>query len=772
MPASGLSPDDAIRPFARLSHADVEFAGGKGANLGELTAAGLPVPPGFVVGAPAYAAFCDELGLREEIERRLGEVDVEDTGALSAVAAEVRALIESKPMPDWLEEAIVAAHHELVGDARSAAVAVRSSATAEDTESASFAGMNETFLNVRGEAATVESVRRCWSSLFGARTVYYRAKRGFGQADMDIAVVVQRQIDAIRAGVMFTIDPASGATDRLVIEGAFGLGESVVSGSVTPDRYVVDKATLQLTQREIHSKELMIKPQSSGGTVTRQLPADQARLPVLGDEEARSIAELGKRIEAHYKAPQDTEWAIDARGKVWMLQSRPITASGSLAPATEDVSEPSPSVAGHPLVRGLGAAPGAASGRVRVIRELEGADDLREGEVLVTHMTAPDWVPLMRRAAAIVTDSGGMTCHAAIVSRELGIPAVVGTANATTALHDGDVVTVDAARGVVSEGEHVPERAAATPASAPGEGAPVTATKLLVNLSEPSQLERAAALDVEGVGLLRAELMLVEALDGKHPRLLMEEGKGEELVERIASALDEFAAAFSPRPITYRTIDFRTNEFRGLEGGDRFEPEEANPMIGYRGALRYMCEPDLLRLELDAISRVWDAGHDNFHVMLPFVRTPRELIAARREMEAAGLLSRPGFELWVMAEVPSVLFHLERYAKLGIAGISIGSNDLTQLVLGADRDSELVAEIFDERDPAVTEYIAKLLARAKELGVRTSICGQAPSVYPEYAEILVRAGIDAISVNMDAVDHARHLIAAAERKLVLDAARA
>jgi pyruvate,water dikinase len=427
---------------------------------------------------------------------------------------------------------------------------------------------------------------------------------------------------------------------------------------------------------------------------------------------------------------------------------------------------------GEVLVSGLGAAPGLASGAVRVVRALNEADGLDDGEVLVTHMTAPDWVPLMRRAAAIITDSGGMTCHAAIVSRELGIPCVVGTAEATKVLRDGEVVTVDATHGAVREGA-----AAARPAAedrvpqAVAAPAPVTGTKLLVNLSEPSQIERAAALEVDGVGLLRAELMVVEALDGSHPRLLMEQGRSEEFIERMAGALTSFASAFAPRPITYRTIDFRTNEFRGLEGGDRFEPEEANPMIGYRGALRYMREPDLLGLELEAIGRVWDAGHTNFHVMIPFVRTERELVACRDAMRAARLLSRQGFELWVMAEVPSVLFNLERYAELGVAGISIGSNDLTQLVLGADRDSEVVAEIFDERDPAVVTYLEQLIPRARSLGLQTSICGQAPSVHPEYAEILVGAGIDAISVSIDAVDRARRLVAAAERRLLLEAAR-
>jgi pyruvate, water dikinase len=756
---------DAIRDFDKLRRTDVDYAGGKGANLGELSAAEFPVPAGFVVGAPAYAAFCSERDLRTRIEELLSAVDVDDTAALESAAAKVRSMIEEEPLPAWLDDSIREAYSRLAEGGPEPAVAVRSSATAEDTESASFAGMNETLLNVHGPDALLAAVRRCWSSLFGARTVYYRAKRGFGQADMDIAVVVQRQIAATRAGVMFTIDPASGATDRLVIEGAFGLGESVVSGSVSPDRYLVGKAGLTIDRREVHRKELTIEPAQDGGTTTRELDAHEAEQPVLSDEEVRQLGELGVRIETHYGAPQDTEWAFDESGAVWILQSRPVTASGGEA-STGATEKP-----GTELVRGLGAAPGAASGPVRIVASLESADSLEPGDVLVTHMTAPDWVPLMRKAAAIVTDSGGMTCHAAIVSRELGIPCIVGTGTATQVLRDGELVSVDAGRGSVTEGATAHAAPAHPPGPAAGSPAPVTGTKLLVNLSEPSQLERVADLDVDGVGLLRAELMVVEALGGVHPRTLIERGEGEVFVERMAASLTDFAAAFSPRPITYRTIDFRSNEFRGLEGGEGFEPHEANPMIGYRGALRYMHEPEVLRLELAAITRVWDAGHHNLHLMLPFVRTPQELIACRAEIDEAGLLSRPGFELWLMAEVPSVLFHLGRYAEIGAAGISIGSNDLTQLLLGADRDSELVAEVFDERDAAVTEYIAELLRRARHLGLRTSICGQAPSVYPEYADLLVRAGIDAISVNIDAVQRSRRLIAAAEQRLLLEKAR-
>ena len=751
----------ALRSFNDLSSADVAYAGGKGANLGELTAAGLPVPPGFVIGAPAYADFCSRTGLRARLAAELADLDVDDPDALEDAAARARAVILAEPIPDDLAEAVKSAYRELTLDGH-APVAVRSSATAEDTQSASFAGMNETYLNVSGESALLDAIRSCWGSLFGARTIFYRAKRGFSQVDMDIAVVVQRQLMSTRSGVMFTIDPSTDDPTRLVIEGAFGLGEAVVSGAVSPDRYVVDKESLSIIRREVRAKELVIEPRADGGTATRPLAGAESTRAVLTDAEVHELAELGLRIEEHYGAPQDTEWAFDADGAAWMLQSRPVTTAVK------------PGALGRVLVRGLGAAPGRASGTVRIARDVQAAHALEAGEVLVAPMTTPDWVPFMRKAGAIVTDSGGMTCHAAIVSRELGLPCIVGTAEATTTLRDGELVGVDATRGVVVEGSlPAEEPAAATRVAAPASviASAALGTRILVNLSEPSQVEHAAALEVDGVGLLRAEMMVLEALDGQHPRLLLEEGREEDFVERMGAGLLTFADAFADRPITYRTIDFRTNEFRGLEGGERYEPEEANPMIGFRGALRYTVERDLFDLELAAVRRVWDAGHTNLHVMLPFVRTAHELELCRGFISDAGLLDRPGFELWVMAEVPSVLFNLERYAALGVAGISIGSNDLTQLLLGADRDSALLAATFNELDPAVVAYIDQLVPRARELGLRTSICGQAPSVHPEYAEVLVRAGIDAISVTPDAVDRVRRNVDAAERRLLLEGAR-
>jgi pyruvate,water dikinase len=786
---------DVVRPFGRLGREDTMYAGGKGANLGELTSAGLPVPDGFVVGAPAYAAYCAETGLRAQLAELLDPVNVEDTAALQAASVAARALFDQTPMPEPLAAEIRTAYERLAREAGgdraggdSIPVAVRSSATAEDTAASSFAGMNETFLNIRGADAVIDAVRRCWRSLFGARTIYYRRVNDFAQADMDIAVVVQRQLESTRAGVMFTVNPATGQRDELVIEGSFGLGEAVVSGSVSPDRYVVEKATLAIRRREVHHKDLVIEYAPDGsGTRQRALSEEEALQPVLTDAEVVAVAELGRRIEEHYGSPQDTEWAFDPDGTLWMLQSRPITtlhdgagaaaAAGSAGPSAGEASQPQ-----AVLLHGLGGAPGSASGAARVLSTLDDAANLNDGDVLVTHMTSPDWLPLLRRAAAVVTDSGGMTCHAAIVSRELGIPCVVGTGEATRKLRDGEIVTVDATRGVVLEGARASEPATtssdgqaasamhADPAAL-GAGAPVTATQILVNLSEPSQVERVKGLPVDGVGLLRAEMMVLEALAGDHPRTLLEEGREEEFIARMAEGLTTFAAGFAPRPVTYRTIDFRTNEFSGLRGGERFEPQEANPMIGYRGALRYTREPDVFRLELAALGRVWDAGLHNLHVMLPFVRTARELRRCRELIAESGLFERPGFELWVMAEVPSVLFNLEEYAALGITGISIGTNDLTQLLLGADRDNEVLAETFDERDPAVTAYLRELIPRARGLGLRTSICGQAPSVHPEYAELLVRAGIDAISVSVDVIDRTRALVAAAERRVLLDAAR-
>jgi pyruvate, water dikinase len=754
-----------VRGLTGLGRGDVAFAGGKGANLGELVRAGLRVPAGFVVGAPAFARVAAEAGIADAIDERLAGLDPSDAAAIRRAADELQAMVRAAPVPGDLEEAIRRAHERLVEDGP-AAVAVRSSATAEDTASTSFAGMNESFLNVVGARGVLEAVRACWASLYGARTIAYRRAQGVPESLMGIAVVVQRQVDARCSGVMFTVDPMTGSRDRIVIEASFGLGENLVSGQVSPDRTTLDKETLDLVTQRMGEKATVVVPGAEGGVVRRETAAEQRGRLALDDRQARTLGLLGARIERHFGAPQDIEWAVDPAGEIWIVQTRPVTAA--TAPAARRAAP----AGDGPIVCGLGASPGTARGTARVLESAADADRLRDGDVLVTHMTAPDWAAVMRRAAAIVTETGGMTCHAAIVARELGIPCVVGAADATALVRDGEPVEVDATAGQVRlPAAQAPPRPAAPPAPAAAGPPLVTGTRVLLNLSEPSRAAEAAALPAAGVGLVRAELMLLEALEGRHPALLVEEGGGDELVGRMAEAIEAFARAFAPRPVTYRSYDFRSNEFRGLEGGERFEPVEANPMIGYRGALRYVADPALVRLELAALRRVWDGGARNIHLMIPFVRTPAELAGCRDLAREAGLLGRPGFELWVMAEVPSILFHLPRYAEMGVHGISIGSNDLTQLMLGADRDSELLAETFDERDPAVTAAVAQLIRDARRLGLATSICGQAPSVHPEYAELLVRAGIDAISVTPDALEATLRNVAAAERLLLLEAAR-
>ncbi|TLF54531.1 phosphoenolpyruvate synthase [Nocardia cyriacigeorgica] len=751
---------DYVATFAELRLTDADQAGGKGANLGELVAARLPVPPGFVILRSCYEHIVLVGDAGTELERLHAQALDTSGKTVQQLCTQMRELVQHAAFDDTARQAILAAYHDL-GDRVS--VAVRSSAVGEDSATSSFAGMNLSRTNIRGDDELIAAVTDCWASLFTPRVVTYRARRGMRQTPA-MAVVVQRMVAAGQAGVAFTADPSTGRRDRIVIDAARGQGEVVVSGAVEPDTYILDAHGPVLLETRAGKQDYAIVAGPEGDRHVA-IDAAQAAVPVLTEQQAVAIARLATAVQDHYRGtPQDIEWAIDGEA-LWLVQARPIT----MLPDDPSLATPAPLSDSAVIVRGLAAAPGAAEGTVRILSSPEQGDALKAGEVLVTPMTSPDWLPTIARSAAVVTDSGGMTCHAAIVARELGVPCVVGTRTATKTLVDGTLVTVDGSAGEVRAGHAAPPvtaTAVAAPAQAVPAGSP-TATKIYVNLALPDAAERVAGTDVDGVGLLRAETLLTQALGGRHPRELIARGEQATFIEQMSHSLHRITAAFHPRPVIYRATDLRSNEFRALDGGARYEPVEQNPMIGYRGCYRYIRDPEVFALELAAIARVREAT-PNLHLMIPFVRTRWELEACLELVDASPLGKHRGLHRWVMAEVPSVVHWLPEYVGLGIDGVSIGSNDLTQLMLGVDRDSEQCAELFDESDPAVLEAISSIVGTARRLGITSSLCGQAPSNHPEFAEHLVRLGITSISVTPDAAPAARRTVAAAEQRLVLD----
>jgi pyruvate,water dikinase len=738
--------------FDEVDKDNVDSVGGKGASLGEMANKDFPVPGGFILTAQAYRRLLRDTGIEEEIEAAL-DIDTEDSDELEEAHERAVELIRGAGMPDEMRDEIEAAYEEL-GDGEF--VAVRSSATAEDLPDASFAGQQETYLNVEGVDELVERVKDCWASLFTERAIYYRVEKGFSHEDVNIAVVVQRMVDADKSGVVFSSDPSTGE-GRATVEAAWGLGESVVSGGVTPDNYVFDRETREVVTANVASKKLMhVKDTATGETVEKEVPDDRRNKRVLTDDEIVRVAEVAERLEEHYGAPQDIEWAIHD-DELYVLQSRPIT---TIQEKEED---------GGVVLEGLGASPGQASGKVRIVRKLDEIDRIEEGDVMVTEQTMPDMVPAMKRSAAIVTDEGGLTSHAAIVSRELGKTAVVGTGNATTALEDGDTVTVDGDRGRVTKGaeeeaeDDAPEPSEDETTAAPQ---PVTATDVKVNVSIPDAAGRASETGADGVGLLRMEHMVLNL--GKTPSKYVGDHGERAYIDRIVEGVQEVAEEFYPRPVRVRTLDAPTDEFRNLEGGDD-EPKEHNPMLGYRGIRRALDEPDIFELELRAFRKLYELGYDNVEIMLPLVNDADQTAEARNLMERAGL-DTDEITWGVMVETPASAMVVEDIADEGVDFVSFGTNDLTQYTLAADRNNENVSDIYDETHPGVLALMSRVIDVCDERDVRTSICGQAGS-NPEMVEFLVEEGITSVSANIDAVADVRRRVARVEKRLMLDHAR-
>ncbi|MCJ7478928.1 MAG: phosphoenolpyruvate synthase [Candidatus Nanohaloarchaeota archaeon QJJ-7] len=746
-----------------LSKEDTGKVGGKSANLGELARMDIPVLPGFTTTSDAYDLYVSDTGIEEEIRKILEGLDVDDTEALQEAGEKIREIIIDAEMPGELREKIIRQYSEMADELgeEEPAVAVRSSATAEDLPTASFAGQQETYLNVEGEEELLESVKKCYASLFTDRAISYREDKGFDHFDVKLSAIVQKMghSDNGSAGVMFTIDPDSGFEDVVVIESSYGLGEVVVQGEVNPDEFVVFKPTNGIVEKVMGDKEERMVDRE-GENVLEEVPAGERNSYSLTEEQVKELASYAETIEEHYDKPMDVEWLLDGDlEELFIVQARPETVRS--AEKENVIEEYRLKEEGEVLARGVAIGDRIGAGKAKLLESPEEMERFEEGEVLVTEMTDPDWEPIMKQAGAIVTEKGGKTSHAAIVSRELGVPAVVGASGAREVLGGSQEVTVDCtgSSGEVMDGEvefEVEEREL--------EEIPETDTDVMLILGDPYHAFSHASLPVDGVGLAREEFVIASNV-GEHPLHLIEKGEEDKFVKALKEGLGRIAAAFYPEPVIVRFSDFKTDEYRGLEGGEEYEAEESNPMLGWRGASRYYDEDfrEAFALECEAIKQVRrDVGLDNVKVMVPFCRTPEEGERVLELIEENGLDTEE-MDVYVMAEVPSNIVLADRFGEL-FDGFSIGSNDLTQLTLGVDRNSKNLAYLFDESNEAVKRSIHDLIDGAEDTGCEVGICGDAPSTIEGYAEFLVEEDIDSISVTPDVALETIEKVAEAESR--------
>ncbi len=760
-----------VKWFEDLSKEDVNIAGGKGANLGELTKAKIPVPPGFVVLSSAYFHFLEFNKLRPHIHHILSNCDVLDPNQLETASHKIQDLLDKSEIPDDISSEVFASYQKLCEQNplfhSTLPVAVRSSATAEDLPDASFAGQQESYLNISGDANVLLKVKDCWTSLFGARSIFYREQQKYDHFKVGIAVPVQKMVQSDVSGVMFTVDPISQDKDRLVIEAGYGLGDYIVQGVITPDHYEVSKSDLKIVNKQLHSQEIM-EIRSLHGVKQQKVPAKIQSRQKLSDSLIVELSQIGKKIHHHYFFPQDIEWALE-KGKLYITQSRPITTLDTNSQTALAGAVVKPIINLEKILSGAPASPGVVVGPVKIVPDVKHLDKVKNGDIMVTDMTTPDFVPAMKRATGIITNRGGLTSHAAIVSRELGVTCVVGTSNATKILKDGMVVTVDGGSGEIYKGGAPKSSISVIPHPVYKEDKNVdTATKIYVNLAETELVKEISERHVDGVGLLRAEFMIAGI--GVHPKKLIHDHKEHEFINKLAHDISIFCKGFNPRPVIYRATDFKTNEYRALKGGEKYEPEESNPMLGFRGAYRYIKTPEVFNLELEAIKKVRNKmGYKNLHLMIPFVSTVDEMIEVKKLVAASGLYRSSQFKLFMMVEIPANVILLEDFIDIGIDGVSIGSNDLTMLILGIDRDNSEVAPVFNERNPAVLWALERIIKTCVKKGIACGICGQAPSEYPELVEKLVNWGITSISVNPDVIARTREIVYHCEERLIENA---
>lgn len=721
----------------------IKDVGGKGFNLVKLINAGFPVPEAFFITATAYEKFVEENELKEDILGIIEKINFDDVKTLQNASEEIKKIIEGAKMPEKIRNEIIDNYKKLYGAPAlnldflkpmdMPFVAVRSSGIMEDIEKASSAGQYETFLNVKGEENLIRAVLKCWASLYTARVIYYRNKNKQPQ-DTALGVVIQRMVNSEGSGVAFTIDPTNPVqgSNHIMIEACWGLGESLVQGKVEPDRYIIDKTTGDILEKIIGNKKTeMVRDPMYGITVERNVLKDKTNAQVLSDYEIVALAAYCKKIEQYYNFPEDIEWATE-RGKIYIIQARAVTT------LEEKKTE---AVKGTPILEGYGASPGVASGTVKIIKDLSEIGKVQKGDILVTRMTSPDYVPAMEKSAAIVTDEGGITCHAAIVSRELGVPCIIATKTATQVLKDNMKITVDASHGKVYSGilEIKEEKKEETEIK--------TKVQIKVNLAFPESAEKAAP-HADGVGLLRLEHMLTRT--GMHPIEYIRQGKADELTQIIYEGVGKVAKAFYPKHVWVRSLDARTDEFRNMKGGEN-EPREDNPMLGWHGIRRSLDEPEILKAELRALKKLHEEGLDNVIWELPFIINVDEL---RKSKEIAKEMGAPD-NFGIMVEVPACAINIEEFCKEGIVFASFGSNDLTQTTLGIDRNNERLISIFDEMHPSMQFLFKHVIEICKKYKVESSICGELPSNREDAVDFLIKAGIDSLSVNLDAIEKVR-----------------
>jgi pyruvate, water dikinase len=807
--------------FNQVTMKNIEQVGGKGASLGEMVQNNFPVPNGFVVTSEAYFNFVKETNIQAKIIEHIDSIDVENTQDLERKSKEVRELIKETPMPLDIKSEIMS-NYDLLNiqenNSANTLVAVRSSATAEDLPDASFAGQQDTYLNVFGKTELLKSVINCWASLFTARAVYYRKKQGFNTEKVGLCAVIQKMVQSNVSGIMFTADP-TGDLNKIIIEAGFGLGETVVSGSITPDNYIIDKKNMQkIENKKINKQEFMLT-REQGQNLEIKLGEGKSQMQKLDDEKIIELAEIGYRIEQHYKKPMDIEWAMEGN-KLYIVQARPITTLNldkeNLAgkeKAIEEVKQLEKEGTSV-LLEGLSASPGIISGKVKIAQNIDDIVKVNKGDILVTKMTSPSWVPVMKKASGIITDEGGKTCHAAIVSRELGIPCVVGTSKATKTLTDNQIITLDGYNGKIYSGEikiitkedHVEVlenneidkieegllREMNGESFSPEIKAKVSelerdfgnkkflemnneerekeekelldilkgvSTKVKVNVALPDMAEKAAATNAVGVGLLRAEHMITST--GMHPAEYIRRGKQIDLKNVVKEGIRNVAGKFEG-PVWFRTFDARSDEFKELVGGEK-EPKEDNPMLGWHGIRRDLDKPEMFRAQLLAIKELRKEGIKNVGIMLPFVQSIEEVLAAKKIAQEVELQTDVDFG--VMIETPASVWIIDEIIP-HVKFISFGTNDLTQLTLGLDRNNEHVQKQFNELHPAILRQLEYVIKKCKYAGVTTSICGQAAS-NPDMVKKLIWMGIDSVSANIDAVQNIRNIVMLEEKKRIL-----